>query len=509
MDRSTVGTLAERFLKLFSGMETAYGTYDINTTREDGKKVGSAQTKRGKLTADLWESHLEGKQGLGVIPIRSDNTCYFGAIDIDVYNLDHRAIVTRLRNNKIPLVVCRTKSGGAHLYCFSRNPIAAGTMKSKLGEVASFLGYGGSEIFPKQAQILAEAGDAGNWINMPYFNGVRGMRYAVDSEGNAMSPEQFLEYAYGQLPDDKWFTELLIIAQEFGDGPPCLQALSQVGYPVGTRNDGLYNIGVYLKRSHPDSWENALDEYNHKYLQPPLTMTEVQGLIKSLRKKDYTYGCNKQPIAQHCNASLCRTRKFGVGSGTMGRFPNLGGLTKLNTKPPIWFWTVEGIRMELSTPDLQDPRAFQRKCMEYLNVMPQLPGAPAWQAAVQHAMDQVTVIEAPSDASPEGQFWEMVEKFCTSRAQALTLEEIILGKPYTEKGKTMFRMQDLLAYLARHKFFEFRTNKIASMLKDAGAQHSFSNFKGRGCNYWTIPEFAKQTEGFNVPSDVKESADPF
>jgi len=228
-----------------------------------------------------------------------------------------------------------------------------------------------------------------------------------------------------------------------------------------------------------------------------------------LRKKDYSYGCTKKPLCDHCNAALCRTRKYGVGSGTSGRFPTLGGLTKLNTKPPIWFWAVDGIRIELSTSDLQDPRSFQRRCMESLNVVPQIPSRPVWEAAVQHAMDTVTVIDAPADASPEGAFWDMVEKFCTSRAQAQVIEEITLGKPFSKDGKTYFKMEALLAFLTMHKFFEFKGPKIASMLRDAGASHHAKNFKGRCVNFWGIPEFAKQTEGFSVPAEVQESKEPF
>jgi hypothetical protein len=276
------------------------------------------------------------------------------------------------------------------------------------------------------------------------------------------------------------------------------------GYSTGTRNDGLYNIGVYLKRSNPDGWEDEVAAYNQKHMDPPLTMTEVQGVCKSLKRKEYQYTCTKQPLAQHCNSALCRTRKYGVGSGTTGKFPVLGSLTKLDTRPPIWFWTVDGVRMELSTENLQDPRSFQRKCMEQLNMMPAVPSSTVWQAAVQHAMDSVVIVSAPVDASPEGQFWEMVERFCTSRAQATTIEEIILGKPFSNGGRTYFRMIDLIAYLNRNKFMEFRSVKIASMLRDAGADHHASNFKGRCVNYWSLTEFAKQTESLSMPNEVKE-----
>ena len=512
MEKHTTVALAEKFMQLFAGLDRAYGTYDLSraTTLENNKVQGLAITKTAPVTLELWERHLAGKgDGLGIVPIRDGNTCIFGVIDVDTYPLDLRAIVAKLRQHNIPMLVIRSKSGGAHIYIFTKRPVSAVKMKSKLGEVASFLGYGNCEIFPKQTQLLTDKGDTGNWINMPYFNGTRGMRYALDIDGNALSPEAFLIAAEALSVEESWFNELLVLASEFDDGPPCLQALSQIGYPVGTRNDGLYNIGVYLKRSKPDSWETALDEFNHKYLNPPLTMPEVQGVIKSVRRKDYNYGCSKQPIAQHCNAALCRTKRFGVGSGMNGRFPQLGGLTMLDTKPPIWFWTVEGVRMELSTSEIQDPRAFQRKCVDYLRIFPQLPSAPVWQAAVQHALDTVTIVEAPSDASPEGQFWEMVEKFCIGRAQALNIDEITMGKPFTEKGRTYFRMQDMIAFFSRNKFFEFKGPKIASLFKDSGAEHHVKNIKGRTVNYWSIPSFATQTSGFNPPEEVSGPSEPF
>ena len=181
----------------------------------------------------------------------------------------------------------------------------------------------------------------------------------------------------------------------------------------------------------------------------------------------------------------------------------------MTTKPPIWFWTVDDKRIEFSTAELADPRAFQRRCMDVLNMMPQVPTNALWQVAVQHAMDNVAIIEAPPDASPEGQFWEMVEKFCSGRAQALTLDEITLGKPYTDGGRTYFRMVDLIAFLGRHKFVEFKGPKIAAMLKDAGAEHKFAVLKGKGTNYWSLVEFAKSSGSFDVPKEAMEGEDPF
>lgn len=511
MSLSTIAALVEKFMELFAGLDRAYGSYDLSQViiREDGKHEGAALTIRKPITESLWEKHLKGSGiGLGIIPIRSDNTCVFGAIDVDTYPVDLPAIALKLHNNQIPMIVVRSKSGGAHLYCFTQEPVPALMMKNKLKEVASFLGYGTSEIFPKQAK-LEKDDDVGQWINVPYFNDTRGMRYAIDVEGNALSAEQFTIVADMMRVNEDWFKTLLVKNEIFLDGPPCLQALAQVGYPKGSRNNGLYNIGVYLKKAKPDTWEDSLSEANHTYMLPPLPVKDLQGVIASLKRKDYMYGCSNQPIVQYCNAPLCRTKKYGVGSSSGSRLPLLGQLSKLDTKPPIWFWIVDGKRLELQSRELQNPKEFQLRCLDTLNTMPQMPSLPVWGVAIEQALHSLTIIEAPKDASSDGQFWEMVEKFCTNRAQALNLSEITLGKPFTESKRTYFRMGDLLDFLARHKFGEFKTTKIASMLKDADAEHHFTKIKGRGINYWSIPAFEKQDEILDLPSELTGSGEPF
>ena len=132
-------------------------------------------------------NHLEGKgPALGIIPITEDNDCRWGCIDIDEYNFDHTSLIKSIRNNKLPLIVCRSKSGGAHVFLFTKENIPASLMQSKLKQMAIILGYEGSEIFPKQTEILVERGDTGNFLNLPYYNEMKGLRYAINDNGNAL-----------------------------------------------------------------------------------------------------------------------------------------------------------------------------------------------------------------------------------------------------------------------------------------------------------------------------------
>jgi hypothetical protein len=133
--------------------------------------------------------------------------------------------------------------------------------------------------------------------------------------------------------------------------------------------------------------------------------------------------------------------------------------------------------------------------MEILNLMPPKTNERAWQAQIQTLMDSgMEIIEVSKDVSLDGQFQDLLESFCTDLAQASTREEVLLGKPYTEEGKTFFRIKDLREYLVKHRFTELDTNKIASKLRDLKAKHTFWNLKGRGTNVWYIPEIEYKDE---------------
>jgi len=190
-------------------------------------------------------------------------------------------------------------------------------MIARLKEVAAMLGHGGVEIFPKQITMAPDA-DGGSWINLPYYNGIMAARYAVRADGSAMDLEQFLEYAESLRQPLDWFKTPLVVSPDLPGGPPCLQHLIQIGFPQGTRNGGLLNLGVYCKKAFPDNWQETLRDMNQKYMQPPLDAAEVKTVIGSVKKKSYNYTCHQQPIAAHCNKPLCLTCKFGISDGDNG-----------------------------------------------------------------------------------------------------------------------------------------------------------------------------------------------
>jgi hypothetical protein len=147
---------------------------------------------------------------------------------------------------------------------------------------------------------------------------MRGMRYSVKPDGQARTMVEFLDYSSSLRVTGAFFEETSKPnpdLAELSDGPPCLEYLLTLGFPEGTRNDGLFNIGVFLRKALPDQWEDKLEEYNVRFMEPPLKSVEVQGVIKSLKKKSYNYTCERQPCAAHCNLQVCKARKFGISDG--------------------------------------------------------------------------------------------------------------------------------------------------------------------------------------------------
>ena len=132
----------KRLAELFRGNEDAYGTSIIVDDGEPGDKVKAEYaTIREKVTLPMWEKHVSGEKGLGIIPINGSNQCYWGAIDIDQYNeFNYKELLAKLEQHNLPLVVCKSKSGGAHVYLFVSEPIAAKNMQSILKKTDGPLG---------------------------------------------------------------------------------------------------------------------------------------------------------------------------------------------------------------------------------------------------------------------------------------------------------------------------------------------------------------------------------
>jgi hypothetical protein len=499
--------LASLLFELYPGLDRAYGKYTVTQQGKDGKKTqGRASTELATYKPDLWVGHLHGAQGLGVVPITDQASCSWGAIDIDKYDLDLVELEKKVHELNLPLLVIRTKSGGAHLTCYFTEPIACKKVRSKLYEFSIALGFGGVEIFPKQSSLASQR-DVGNWLNMPYFEYRNTQRYAI-FRGKPLQIVQFLDLAERLKVDEETFMGINVTATgNFDDGPPCLQLITKDGkIPEGTRNSTLFAIGVYCRKKWEDEWGDKVEEMNADFIDPPLKSREVQTIVRSLSRKDYFYPCGKTPLQEHCNKDLCKKRTFGIGELEEEFTLNLGSLCKIMTEPPIWIIDVEGVRIQLDTEELIDQTKFRRACMMAINKLPPLMKRVPWEKMIREKLESVELLEAPMETRVNTRVNQYVHQYLVNTPEGDSREEILIGRPWHDKENSIiyFRGNDLIRFLENNGL-RIEPRKIWNSLRESGTRHKQLSVGASVAQVWYVSSVSMYPEDLPEPEFASEA----
>ena len=499
--------LSDDFFNVFPGLTRAYGKFTITQTK--GVKLdGFGNTIREPYTKDLWKLHLEGKIGLGVVPINEESKCKWACLDVDDYaGVDLEKISKSFIKKN--LIICRSKSGGGHIFLFTKNFIPASHMIKKLKEIAKAFGFNKYDLRPLQDKILTKE-DVGNWLNMPYFGGVETERYAL-YDGKVLSPENFIKWVHKFSVESLDEIDLSFIKKldnsedKLPGGPPCLQhLLASGGISEGGRNNGLFNLGVYLRKKDPENWEEELEDYNEKYLVPPLKPREFTNTLESLKTKNYNYRCSESPINSVCNRPKCITCKFGINDN--GEMPSLNGITKILTDPPTYYLTLNEKRIgPLESNHIYSFLDFKKVVFENINMLLPKINEKLWVETINDLMQRLEEVDAPADSSNKGRLYELLERFCTGSSSSTEPEDLLRGKAIILEINTEFRINDFMEFLDRHRFKEFKLHEITAYLKNLGANHIGRKIKGKFVNVWSIKNFQIQTEEFKQPNIEKEA----
>jgi hypothetical protein len=462
--------MLERFKEVFAGLQTAYGQTKItDELSENGKHEAKSFTKKESVTDLLWQKHLNGDEpALGIVPIREDNRCKWGCIDIDTYPFDHKDFIKKIRDKNIPMILFRSKSGGAHVFLFAKEFVAASLMRERLKKIASTLGYAKAEIFPKQDYIRADRGDTGSFLNVPYHGNNKSVRFAFDDNGEALKIEEFFKLYDTYSLTEKELVNLKISETDNTDdflkgAPPCLQTILKDGMPEGGRNDMMYNIGVYLKKRFPNEWESKMYVYNEQYMKPPLKHTEMTKSIESLGKKDYLYKCKLEPIVSFCNSKVCSKREFGVGDNVPP--PEITGISKYPSDPPLYFVNIDGLSVEVDDITLHDPEKFSVACMNQIS-KPMLPlGKIIWRKQLVKLFEKLQVLDAPDSSKIDVQIKDLLADFI-NKAPGKKIDDLKRGLPFTEDGITYFKFKDFWKYIQRSKSWTIQKQRTTKLLDD-------------------------------------------
>ena len=510
------------FRKLFRGRENAHGEY--TPLPGDDKSV---KTVRSAATPELWENHLAGRGPfLGIIPLRNDGLCYFGAIDIDNHDTGKEvgfvALEKAVKDHRLPLVVCRSKRGGAHLYVFCKEPVPAKLLIERLNDWAKTLKITlPYEIFPKQVRA-----EVGNWINLPYYGSDITDRYAV-IDGVQVGLGVFVTHATLHSQSLSSLEGLADIdggiVHPFKAGPPCLIHLHRDGYPSGVRNNAMYNVAVYFKIAGEDTWKDQVSDYNNEKCDPPLNDYDLSTLLRSVEEHDdYKYRCGNEGgegssiISAVCNRDICQTRRFGIrywhAADVDAKFPTMTAMVVLKTKPPRYFINIDGVVVQMSPEDYLNYPRFKLQVMMACSMIPPTIKQADWEARANPLLASAQQIEAPPDAGAEGQFKLLLYEFLSrARPGEHNPEELVRGNPFFLEGRVYFRSRDLFVYLNDQRFKNGSEAATFGQLHAMGATQRQWKLKGVLVRAWSIPEPKEdfQTEAMAVPTAERESARKF
>jgi hypothetical protein len=498
--------MLDRFRSLFRGGELGYGEW--SQQRGPGKE---ALTVRGLVPLAAYEKHLSGEVGLGLVPVTQAGTCHFAAIDIDIDTINHQQLYDEIARRHLPLHVCRSKSGGAHLYLFPREPLPASQVQALLRRWAALLGYPSAEIFPKQTHLGGT--EVGNWINLPYFGGRHTTRYSVGKSGQ-LELEDFLNSITFYEPDVTGIDEAP--AGGTKQLPPCLQALSAQKLPEGAgRNNVLFNVAVFYRKSEPSTWESRVVDHNSNKFSPPLDFREVQSVVKSASRVRYQYTCEQSPLREVCNEPLCRTLPYGVGNmpwKEQGAFDDahITDLCKLMTDPPRYLVKVNGKELEISSDDFMVYTRFRTKVYQYLDLMITPMKQPQWEQQIRELTIHKKNIEAPEDASLAGLVIQRFEEFLSLRERATNKEDLLRGLPVVQGDQIIFRVADFRRHLQIYKLDRMDGSELYFLLRKKGATHTRVRLAGKTVAVWSCPLTATndQTEDFAIP-EFEMPEEPF
>lgn len=291
-----------RFAALFDGLKAAHGT-------------GRGQWVKRPLRPDDWVAHLQGEgPGIGVAPLREDNTVAFAAIDLDEPDFE----AARDMQRYIPGVswVEKSRSGNAHVWVFFSKACPAWLAMGVLKEATLAAGKKHVEVFPKNHDFSRVR--LGNYINLPWHGQSRPIQMqGAEHEGDwyDLSTElgQFLADAEATRNDpDDWQRRAALMQI----GPPSERARSATfgqaktlhicaqhviehaeDNPVveGHRAIVFFNLAKALTNWEQVDHEEALDIMRdvNRCSPTPAPDFELRRILRNAEEKQYTStGCD-------------------------------------------------------------------------------------------------------------------------------------------------------------------------------------------------------------------------
>jgi hypothetical protein len=487
------------------------GVAEYGTKSYPGVPDGLEKGDCVPLTLGDYRNHLNGGNGIAVSPLlnteKERNVCFYGVIDIDVYDVNFAWLVSRLSFWGLRFSAFISKSGGLHIYFFLREAESADALVAALKRIVTVFGLNRLyvskdkkskvEIFPKQTAYKANDPSAkANCLFLPFYNAAnpKECRQKLLTCGGKLAgiakaiPE--IEASYTAVEEiNKTLDEL-----PYGDAPYCIQMilLSGVLSEDSGRNNFLFACALYLKIKQKDGFEHELQKMN-ECLGAPLEDEDVTKIYESVLKRDYPLPacCKKSPCEDYCNRTLCREREYGVGREKDNRVLDVefGKIIRVLTAKPYYIWEIRAnVDDEYKRVILDDEsnflnqRVIQQACIKQLNAMHTTVKQQVWEEKVRECLGMIEQ-QAVSQATDTSELAALRDSFIryltcpqTRRPKPVFVKN---GNVYFDGDTYYFSTYGLQDYLRVQNIVIGKIN-LREKLQDYGCEVGALSYTGAG-----------------------------
>lgn len=499
----------QKFMSLFAGSSLYFITCNVKRPKEKQNV-----TQHRAYTADDFRAHLEGKMGVGTAPLMTDHSCVFAAIDIDVRDgaeeVDFKSIAARLREAGSPLVMCRTRSGGCHLYLFLRKAAPAKLVRALIAEWAARLQIEGTDyLIPTADYQLNEEGGkpfVSRSVNLPYYDAYDTMRYAFAADGETiLTFDEFLAHAEQKAVDPALV--MTMPDDPHGQAPPCVQRLMKEGIAPGMRNESLTQIAIYLRRVDTKDVLPRLSAINAQILDDPLGTDEIKKIARSAGRRDYKYRCRSEPCKSLCDSATCLKREYGIkpaegdenaAADALEELPNIDDIAKVQETEAggIYRVRINGHSFHAPISRLLSVRDSQALFLEHIGVI--LPGSlkhGTWYNYITPQIRNARIdIQAPEDTEAGG-LRAHIDDFIAGRLKTYEEGTDIMQHrarldtaPIQEEKEVLFRLSTFERYCRDKRIALPPTQvKTAHLLRRMGAASKRLRTPAGVVGVWQLP----------------------
>ena len=499
--------MIDKFINIFEGLSSAYGQFRKDNNRLAVKVEGKSFIVKEPVTKELWQNHLNGTgPNLGIFPLTREGTCKWGAIDIDVNNFDYEDLLNRIRKQKLPLIMFRSKSGRAHVYMFMKDFTPAQEVQTVMKKFAGKLGLADKldRVYPMQTSLSKN--DFGSWLNMPYYNQEETSTCAYKDNFDGATIEEFFEmydkYVQTDLsqhlveevkqnikkPKEKTLEDFLLPCTK-----NCLK-LNNNKIPDENRNDYLLHMYTWSMRavekgvkkipeySKMDA-ETLLKYFNQEYMARPVEEKEIQNTIFKSKDKEYKYLCKKPTITKYCDSSACTRHLCGItpldAEKLVKATQALGKITRYLSEPPIFFESVDvknengsgykRIRIEMQGEDIINKQKWLNKlanqgCFPHISLHEQK--SSDFLVMQYERLENCLNEAADEEASEDFEFKSIIYSFVNKMTVSYNKEDLLKNACYVNKDthELDFKLPSLMEYL-KSNHIKIPANQLTLKLK--------------------------------------------